>query len=411
MKDKNIVQSKQINKQSGVVSIFIVIFSSLLVTIVTVSFVSLMIRNQQQATDADLSNSAYDAAMAGVEDAKRLMLIYRSCQANGDTTSDKCTDAVEGMKKVGAAGETTCNSVKRGLYGSLDESEVLVQQTRSGDAASQSLDQAYTCVKVKYDTDSLPGSIKQDETDIIPLDTGGADFDRVTVSWFLKKSGETKALSFYNGSPLSLPSKNDWKPSNVDDQVLAPIMRAQFIQVGDSFSLKEFDEDGADGSNTNTVFLYPTSGTGTTEVKFQANDTRPAATAKSPQTVSCDPTNYDKGIYACSATIMVGAPVGGAARNLAYLRLSPLYANSDTAFQVQIHNGPVNPTSIVPLVGVAPRVDSTGRANVLFRRVQATVRFDSDFAYPKATIDVNGNLCKDFRVTDKPADYKANCTP
>jgi hypothetical protein len=412
MKDNNIVRSNQINKQSGVVSIFIVIFSALLVTIVTVSFVSLMIRNQQQATDADLSNSAYDAAMAGVEDAKRLMLIYRTCQNDpSKLATDVCNFAKASMEDLDTTGQTQCNSVRRGLFRSDDDKEVLVQQTKSGDLASTSLNQAYTCVKIKYDTDSLPGSIKQDETDIIPLDTGGAPFDRVTVSWFLKKPDESKALGFYNGNPLSLPPKGDWKPSNVTTQVVAPIMRTQFMQVGDNFSLKDFDEDRADGSNTNTLFLYPTNGVGSTEVDFQANDTRPAITAKSPQVVSCNPDSYRDGTYACSATIKVGAQVGGEARKLAYLRLSPLYANTDTEYQVQVHSGPVSPTSTVPLVGVAPRVDSTGRANVLFRRVQATVRFDSDFSYPKGTIDVNGNLCKNFRVTDKLGDYQANCTP
>lgn len=408
------MQSNRVNKQSGLVSIFIVIFSSLLVTIVTISFVSLMIRNQQQASDADLSNSAYDAAMAGVEDAKRLMLIYRTCQ-NEPTQlpANVCSNAIAAMEQnLDANGQTQCNSVRRGLFQLNDNNEVLIQRDESPDAASTSLNQAYTCVKIKYDTKILPGSITQDQTEIVPLDTGAKPFDRITLSWFMRKPGDSKALSFYNnGIPLSLPPKENWVPSNVNTQVVAPIMRTQFIQTGDSFSLTDFDEDGTDGSNTNTLFLYPASGAGTTTVDFRAKDTRPAATSKSPEQVSCSPTNYSGGSYACSVTIMVGAPVGGGQRSKAYLRLSPLYANGDTSYQIHLDNGPVSPTSTVPLVGVAPRVDSTGRANVLFRRVQATVRFDSEFAYPKGTIDVNGNLCKDFRVTDKPADYQANCTP
>ena len=58
------------DQQTGVVSIFAVIFSALIMSILTVSFIRLMVVDQKQASDNDLSQSAYDAALAGVEDAK-----------------------------------------------------------------------------------------------------------------------------------------------------------------------------------------------------------------------------------------------------------------------------------------------------------------------------------------------------
>jgi hypothetical protein len=61
---------------------------------------------------------------------------------------------------------------------------------------------------------------------------------------------------------------------------------------------------------------------------------------------------------------------------------------------------------------VQPEVDSTGRANDMFRRVKSRIEFKSDFIYPEAAVDIEGDLCKNFIVTNNDSDYATTaCTP
>lgn len=76
-------------QERGIVAIFVVIFSSLLLTLIAVSFTRLMILEQQQSLDNDLSQSALDSARAGVEDGKRVL---RLCEASGNPDSVACRE-------------------------------------------------------------------------------------------------------------------------------------------------------------------------------------------------------------------------------------------------------------------------------------------------------------------------------
>ncbi len=186
-------------------------------------------------------------------------------------------------------------------------------------------------------------------------------------------------------------------------------MRTQLMQFGSNFSLADFDTTNAQGqSNANTLFLYPTGTTGTAvstpdQDSFAGSDIRLTGVG-APLPVSCSGT-LSGGGYACSVMLNLPTPIGGGSPT-AFLRLTPLYNASD--YSVTLYNG----ATPLQFDGVQPEIDSTGRANDLFRRVVTRVAMiNTNFAYPQSAVDVTGNLCKNFIVTDKTSDYANSCTP
>jgi hypothetical protein len=120
--------------------------------------------------------------------------------------------------------------------------------------------------------------------------------------------------------------------------------------------------------------------------------------------VSCSG-NLGAGGYACRVKLDLPTPVDAGSRT-AFLRLTPLY--NATNYRVTILNG----VAPVKFDAVQPEIDSTGRADTLFRRIKTRVELiDTDFAYPEAAIDITNSLCKNFIVTDRAADYVNSCTP
>lgn len=382
--------------EKGAVSLFLVIFTALLVTIISVSFVYLMIQGQRQATTADLSRSAYDSAQAGVEDAKRALVAYSQACANGNTEVCSSYDTAFRQKE--------CNTLQKVGIAERSAKEVIIKQ-QEGDEALQ---QAYTCVKMATESEDYIGTLDSDTSRVIPL-RGVSNFNRVSLQWFMRsdlqqgENGEPVEVDLPDTSEPVLPKLVDW-PKN-----RPALIRTQLIQYGTSgFQLSDFDNATVANSNANTLFFYPTGLAGTGNPRFQfSDDVRRSQQTNSLQQVKCETafTEY----YACKAVIELPRAIGqnDNARN-AYLRLNALYSSGNN-FRIQLYND----DTLVNFAGVQAIVDSTGRANDQFRRVQSRVELDvSSFPYPEAAVDITGNLCKTFLVTDNPSDYVAgDCKP
>lgn len=370
--------------QRGAVSIFIVLFTALLVTIVTTSFVQIMLRNQNQATNNDLSQSAYDSALAGVEDAKRALVAYKKCQR--DSSPGGCTNIINA---IGDNGDN-CDA--------LDEAgvvEFIGGEVEVGNNANQ----AYTCVKVDVTTETVKGELVLNGAKVIPLDSEGSDDDitGVEISWFSEEDLPTGALpDFGTVAPVNLPPVNDasW-PTN-----RPPIVRAQLIQFERSaLQLSDFDADDSDYAKT--LFLYPDRAPGGSDSADFASDTRRDGDRNAPVPTTCA-TDFSGGPYVCKTTIDLPTPLLSDPE--IYLQLSPYYG--DTHFQLRLIGD--DPGEVLDFDGVQPEVDSTGRASDLFRRVKANVSVSIEgveVPYPPAALSVGNSLCKDFFITDTPSDY------
>jgi len=384
------------HRESGAVSLFLVIFAMLLITIVTLGFLRIMLNDQQQASAADLSKSAYDSSLAGIEDAKRALIYYRTVCATSDTAA--CSDL---RNRINSG---TCNAGLSDVVTVTPNKEVMVQQQQSGN--DDQLNQAYTCVKINLETDDYLGTIQANSSKIIPL-SGTKNFSSVTVEWYSADDLGTNstAVNLLPDASLAQPLylQSNWVASRPS------LLRTQLMQFGSNFALGSFDAASASmaNSNANTLFLYPTGTSGSARsVKdswsFTGEDIRQFPTG-SPQPTRCSG-NLSGGGYACRVTLTLPQAVGQNNDNrTAYLRLTPLYNSSH--FRVILGDG-------AKFSAIQPSIDSTGRANDLYRRVEARVDLvDTAFPYPEATVDLTGDFCKDFVVTDVVGQATTTCTP
>ncbi|MBH1956693.1 hypothetical protein I8H84_03910 [Candidatus Saccharibacteria bacterium] len=391
--------------ERGAVSLFVVIFTALIVTVMTVSFIRLMIDGQRSASDADLSRSALDSAQAGVEDAKRALVKYRSC-LSGSSDPTTCASLVATLPT-----DKSCQVLQNsGIVGAPADKEVIIKQS-DGD---EKLQQAYTCVKVEINSDDYIGTIDQDKSRIIPL-RGVSEFNQIRIKWFTiddlanpEDRIDLPALSSDPSAGFELPKQADW-PSNQP-----ALMRTQLIQYGDSFTLDQFDKSEGGDSNSNTLFLYPDQ-VGAKSYSF-LSDGRRSASSGLLRSVTCDP-NFSKETsattgrqYACETIITLPKAIGASSekQRTAYLNLMGLYRSSNN-FKIELLNssgGVTSAPNVVKFGGVQAVVDSTGRANDKFRRVESRVELDANtFQYPTSTSNTSAGFCKNFFVTDAAAEY------
>ena len=160
-----------INFRKGGISIFVVIMVSILVSIMSVGFLRLMLRDQEQASKLDLSQSAYDSAQAGIEDAKRFLRIYRGA-CNGKAVGNKVFEGrtydCDAMHRAVQGGN--CYTLATAGIG-VNGAETIIQTTNGTGSTSNdaNLNQAYTCVKIQMNTADFLGRANEGAPSVVSL--------------------------------------------------------------------------------------------------------------------------------------------------------------------------------------------------------------------------------------------------
>lgn len=356
------IQSRR-RAEEGATAIIVVVFSVLLLVTISLGFMRMVIQEQERSIENELSRGAYDSAMAGVEDGKRVL---EACRLNNASPACAAITARE------------CDTTARAGLVSDVNNEVKLQTTEGSDGG---FDQAYTCVKISPDTPDFQGNVEADSSRIIPLETTGS-FTQLRVSWF-RNPGISQVVSIPDVINPTFPALASWTTAPA---VRPPVLRMQLMMYQEGVSTPA-NFDNLDGGRT--VYLYPVGNTGLSIGSF-ASDSRSAPNSNILR-AQCGTT----GTYMCSMVLTLPRPITPTQpsnRVMAYLRVTSVYAGADFSIS------PVGTS----FNGVQPMVDSTGRASDVFRRVNARVeRINANDSqlYPRATVDMTGNFCKAFGVT------------
>lgn len=392
--------------KSGAVSIYAVIFLTLMFGIITMSFVRIVINESISTANADLYKSAYDSALAGIEDAKIAVLKYHDCisqgyTANANAGEASCPRIIYEMEQ-GIATES-CDVVARVLGrengGEDTQYSTIIQETQSttDNGSSSYMEQAYTCVKITEETDDyLTTLTAADSTRIIPLHSADlTDINAIEFSWYSDVNASSNTTNYMIGSDSNSTMLKDNSQTYAPPVVTFEIFQTDSANGVPYFNVAELSVNNARSTGTDHAMLVfePKSGTDKNIVSADTVLDHSDKYSNDLIITNCKPGER----YACTTTIMLPPTYRGTPRAAAttFLKVSLPYNRPSTDISVSLcknWNSADNKCSeYTKLTGVQAAIDSTGRANDLYRRVEARVELvDLYYPYPESAIFLDG---------------------
>lgn len=443
------MKNLRLSVKSGLASLYLVAFTTMLLGIVSLSFTQIMLNESQESSNSELSQSAYNSAMAGVEDAKLALLRYKDCIARGFTSSSTpsgdspdldmtgCVKAIRLVENdesiIDALGNVintgSCDIVSNILGRNDENGEVMIQET-IGSEESTNTNQAYTCVKITEEAEDYRSVLTADERiRVIPiLSKYYEGVVGAKIQWYSNNDRDQQAWDVSNTEQNKFYKKNEATTK-------LPVVTAELFQTDKSFKMSELDINNANNSGTdhamitlypeNSVAQFPNVGTFITARNLldvsNKSSTAAAGTNMSdgtngatllPKLISC---GYTEG-FRCRATLQFPATYNGdtvaydnsvgpfRSEATFFLRLTLPYGAPDMDFSVTLCKGfdSNGNCDVASFNGVQAIIDSTGRASTMYRRLEARIDLvDSNFPYPEFAVQITGDgtIEKNFWVT------------
>lgn len=369
------------HKESGLVSIFSVIFFMIFMSVIVVGFIKIMGDEVRQTTDNDLTASALVSAQSGVEEGKR-MLLYCANSALNSTERNRCNAALNQTDcKAAIAQFSTVPAL--GLNVDTASGEGIVTQ-------NESYKQRYTCLTLATQTPTVEDiEVPVGNSKLIPLRAVGNNFSNVIVSWHNYAADKDGPAT--PGPAPTTSSVPEW------NALQRPAMlRLEFIP----YTQNNIDLNNME-AGTRTVFLTPGSTTTlVATVNLATDDPRAsdpndrAATDIKPSRCSNPGTGQQ---YLCQKNVGVTAGTNYMLRVTSYYRGAHI--------KLELRSG----ANVVNFDNVQPLIDVTGKTNDVFRRIQSRVAFEGDYFMPEFAIGTAGDICKQMVITDQDSSSSDSC--
>jgi len=436
--------------RKGAASFYVVAFSTLILIIIATSFAAIIISEATRTMNDDLAQSAYDSALAGIEDAKIAFYNYQSCKEQGvsavrpnGVSPLSCAEIVWYMENP------DCDMVAHilGRIGELESGEasggVLIQETTKGDNMMQ---QAYTCVKINTKLSDYRSSLSEENPTravrVKLANTVANNIKKVKISWYSSADGSDLAFTNTNASAtkVQFPTLRSAKAAT------PPTIAVGLVQTTNTFNLSDFDKVKNGATNRGTVFLVPTDSSTMASKSLADNYIGTYVNGENVLTSAQVSKSNDRSVknlpyvvycprdltseFACSLTMDLPDAIGGARSDETFMLVMSIpYGQPNTDFAMEffcgnnsscgamtIDGSPVASGQAV-LEGVQVNIDSTGRANSFYRRVEARLdSADTYFPYPLYAVELLDNtlgknlLEKNMTVTTEYSknEYPAN---
>lgn len=371
-------------RELGVVSLLTVIFFMIFISLIVVGFTTMVVADQRQTIDNDLSASALAAARSGIEDGKRILLY---CQQNPSATG--CTEAINSQDNCDAFnGATAAHQLAMNLPVAINN------EGEGATGGATEYEQYFTCLTIQTKTPTVSTTLSAG-TDYIQRLKTVTPFTQLKVTW----SGDGTYLDRTGTLSGGWPSLSSWNSSQH-----MPVIRLQTIPYTSLADLNAVE------AATKTVYIVPCktttclpvggdltildmrSGVSTPSGGLRSSGQESIAYADCPAAVGTS--------YTCTVTLSGY----DSSTTQYYVRASALYTTT-TKLTLSAADG----TGSVLFDNVQPWIDATGRTNDVFKRVRAEVSYTSNVIVPTNALNSAAPICKDMIVTNAAASSTYNC--